>query len=83
VIQRLNCNSYTTTFHVGQGVSNELEALEVAGAEGGDMRTAIERAEPRGDNVWVLTTETGQVIGALDDRGGISICNVRFDEADQ
>jgi hypothetical protein len=34
VIERLDCNSYITTFHVGQGVSNELEALEVARAEG-------------------------------------------------
>ncbi|HET7846088.1 MAG TPA: hypothetical protein VFL72_01265 [Acidimicrobiia bacterium] len=84
VIERLSCNSYITTFHLGEGVNNESEALEVARAEGDrEMRVLIERAELRGAHVWVLTTETGQVIGALDDRGGISICDLDVKGIDQ
>jgi hypothetical protein len=85
VIERLNCNSYTTQFHVGEGVSNELEALEVARAEAGnpEMQALIGRAELRGAHVWVLTTETGQVIGALDDRGGISVCDLEVKQTAQ
>jgi hypothetical protein len=47
------------------------------------MRATIERAELRGAHVWVLTTETGQVIGALDNRGGISVCDLGVKGADQ
>ena len=75
VIEQLDCSSVIVTFHIGQGVATEQEAIEASG-EGGDpeMFAAIEQAKQLGTYLWVLATETGQVIGTVDSRGGITLC---------
>jgi len=75
VIDQLECSSVTVTFHIGQGVATEQEAIDVArGMPDRHMTAVIQRAEQRGEYVWVLATEAGQVIGTLDSRGGVALC---------
>jgi hypothetical protein len=71
----LDCASRITVFHVGRGVSSETEAIDLSRDEvERNLSVVIDTAEQRGDNIWVLATEDGQVVGALDSRGGLELC---------
>jgi len=71
----LDCASRITVFHVGRGVSSAADAFDLSRDEvESNLSLVIEIAEQRGEHIWVLATEDGQVVGALDSRGGLELC---------
>jgi len=75
VMDQLDCTSNVTEFDIGVGVTSEQEAIQVVrGVADQQVAPAIQRAERIGDHVWVLATESGQVIGALHPEGGVALC---------
>jgi hypothetical protein len=75
VLADLSCSEESITFHLGQGVANETDAIETSDDEvERNLGVSVERAVQQGENIWVLATAAGEVVGALDSRGGIALC---------
>lgn len=75
VLDDLGCASGIMVTHIGRGAADEQEVVESARDElRRNSGAEVEQAQHGGEHIWLLATESGRVLGALDTRGGLAFC---------